>query len=185
VSAQDTATSLTGSTMAGLPATVAEHPDEAPVPAGASFAADAPAAQAGASSGPDSLVESYVDRAARLGPPHGPDCPCFMDATIRKALGHRPLIAAEPSTLVPDLLTEIAESNAVRRARRLRVSVQEYKARVAVGQRYCTGHKQWHYESAFSKSTTRSPFRCSETYREYQRFDYHRRKQEALAEVAS
>lgn len=38
------------------------------------------------------IVASYADRAARLGPPHGPDCPCLVCADARAAVGHRPLI---------------------------------------------------------------------------------------------
>lgn len=57
MSEQNTVTMLNpGATTDGLPATVTVNPDEALAPAGASFAADAPAAQAGVSSGPGTLA---------------------------------------------------------------------------------------------------------------------------------
>lgn len=40
---------------------------------------------------PEWLPE-YIERAEQLGEPHGPDCPCFMDASIRAAIGHAPML---------------------------------------------------------------------------------------------
>ena len=49
--------------------------------------------------GADALILDYIERSVRLGAPHGPDCPCFMDATIRADIRHVPL-PIEPWDLI-------------------------------------------------------------------------------------
>lgn len=62
---------------------------------------------------------------------------------------------------------DFTQANNTRRAKRLGIAVSEYEARVATGQRYCTGHADWHDETAFNRSLARNPSQCSKIHRAY------------------
>jgi hypothetical protein len=120
-------------------------------------------------------VDAYIQRAQELGPPHGPDHDCFMDATIRKALGHRPLIGASvlDETVItaarPPMHTVEIPRGVRIAATRIGCTIAEYFRRQHDGERWCPRCQDWRAD--WRSAEGRTPY-CHPCFREYRRAHY-------------
>lgn len=121
------------------------------------------------------VLQDYTKRALRLGPPHGPECPCYMDAVIRLGIGHRPLIQTEPMRF-RETITESRELRSRHSAAgRLQMDPGEYDRQRDAGNLWCTDHGWQPADEFYAKSPSVS--RCREAHRVYMRARYYARRQ--------
>ncbi len=93
-------------------------------------------------------IASYADLAITLPHPHGSSHPCLVCADARAAIGHAPLTPV----LFPRRRSQ--ETRRLQAASRIGVSYAAYCEHADNGERWCSGHRDWHPSGQFTLGNT-------------------------------